>query len=117
MVLLVERGSEDPSRGERFVVKQARGRLRTKQPWFASLERNWREAEVLTVCSQLISRRPPYGWLLKADTPEVLFIDQENYLFAMSAAPPIHSVWKDDLLAHRADDAVAIACGQLLGTL
>ena len=29
--------------GERFVLKQARAQLRTAQPWFSSVERNWRE--------------------------------------------------------------------------
>ena len=38
VVLLVEL----PSRGERFVVKQARGRLRVQEEWLCPIERIWR---------------------------------------------------------------------------
>ena len=45
MVLLVERS---PPAAD-FVLKQARAQLRTRQEWFSSVERIWREAEVLTI--------------------------------------------------------------------
>jgi len=121
MVLLVE-----PAAGEAptFVVKQARAQLRTSMPWYASVERIWREAEVLMVCARLIQRpsandaaaqdsaEPPL-----ATTPRILFEDRDNYLFAMTAAERPNTVWKQQLLTGQADPRVASACGQLLGTL
>jgi 5-methylthioribose kinase len=47
----------------------------------------------------------------------MLFTDPENYLYAMSAAPAEHVVWKHELLAGTARSDVARACGTLLGTL
>jgi 5-methylthioribose kinase len=118
MVLAVER----PDRpGDDFVLKQARAQLRTSQPWFSSVERIWREADVLAICAELLERSadddrgaeaiPP------ARTPRILFEDRENYVLAMSAAPRGAVVWKAELLAGRIDPRVAAACGALLGTL
>ncbi|MBX3415247.1 MAG: aminoglycoside phosphotransferase family protein [Pirellulales bacterium] len=89
-----------------FVVKQARPQLRTADPWFCSTERIWREVEVLRVCHGVTNR-----------TPEILREDRENHLFAMTAAPREHRVWKADLLAGEFDRAIATACGRLLGQL
>ena len=117
MVLLVER-PQRPS--GRFVIKQARAQLRTREPWFSSVERIWREADVLVICSRLIEQcasktdetDPP-----PAETPRILFEDRENYLLAMTAAPEPNVTWKDELLVGRADSRIAAACGRLLGTL
>jgi 5-methylthioribose kinase len=115
MVLLVER-PEKPGRD--FVIKQARAQLRTAQPWFSSVERIWREADVMRICGQLLadaareSDEPQAG-----RTPELLFEDRENYVLAMEAAPRGHEVWKRQLMAGHLDAHVAAACGQLLGTL
>jgi aminoglycoside phosphotransferase (APT) family kinase protein len=113
-VLYVER-PERP--GDDFVLKQARPQLRTAAPWFASIERVWREVEVLRICHELVGRRDSRLPRLSAQTPEVLEEDREGYAFAMQAAPPGHRTWKQDLLAGRADPAVAEQCGRLLGCL
>ena len=55
LVLLVER--QPP--GEALVIKQARAQLRTQQVWFSSIERIWREADVLAACGELLARS---GW-------------------------------------------------------
>ncbi len=115
MVLLVERPEQPASD---FVIKQARAQLRTRHEWFSSLERIWREAEVLTICQRLLAEAPPRdGHTLEIGTPRVLFEDRENYLFGMTAVPRPHVTWKSDLLAGTADARVADACGRLLGTL
>lgn len=118
MVLAVER----PDRPQdEFVIKQARARLRTSQPWFSSVERIWREADVLAICAELLERRArvalPDDAVGPARTPRILFEDRENYLLAMSAAPRPNVVWKAELLAGRIDPRIAAACGRLLGTL
>jgi 5-methylthioribose kinase len=118
MVLAVER-PEFP--GEEFVLKQARAQLRTSQPWFSSVERIWREADVLAICAELLDNRGPDQprdpAVPLAGTPRILFEDRENYLLAMSAAPRPNAVWKAELLAGRVDSRIAAACGALLGTL
>ncbi|HUY91066.1 MAG TPA: phosphotransferase [Pirellulales bacterium] len=103
-----------------FVLKQARAQLRTPDPWFCGVERIWREVEVLRVCAELLdARQAPAGAdePLVAETPRILREDRENYAFVMSAAPENHRVWKADLLAGRADPAIARECGRLLGRL
>ena len=54
---------------------------------------------------------PPIG------TPRVLFVDRENYLFAMTASPGTPTVWKTQLLAGVFDETIAAACAHLLATL
>ncbi len=114
MVLLVER----PDRpGEDFVLKQGRAQLRTRQPWFASLERVWREAEVLRACHALLAERSAWRARFQAVVPRILFEDREQYLFAMTPAPRPHKAWKDELLAGTSNEQAALAAGELLGTL
>jgi hypothetical protein len=107
-----------------FVLKQARPRLRVPQPWFCGVERIWREIDVLRICQKVLASGhadgPPdnRGFELPAArTPAILFEDRENFLFAMSAAPVDHRVWKQMLLNCEFNDAIATACGDLLGKL
>ncbi len=95
-----------------FVLKQARPQLRTPQPWFSSVERIWREVEVLRVCQDVLRREQ--GTI---QTPRILFEDRTCYAFAMTAAPREHEVWKSQLLAGRAEGEIAAQCGTLLALL
>jgi 5-methylthioribose kinase len=113
MVLLVEH-LDNPANN--FVVKQARAQLRTRHVWLSSVERIWREAEVLRICQRILAKTNACG-SLKIGTPQILFEDREQYLFGMTAAPQPNVVWKADLLARHTDAAVAEAAGLLLGTL
>jgi 5-methylthioribose kinase len=111
-----------PDRVDReFVLKQARPQLRTAEPWFASVERIWREVDVLRVCQGLLlAEAQPEATepgTLFAATPLVVHEDRDNYAFAMSAAPAEHRVWKADLLGGRVQPIIATACGRLLGRL
>ncbi|HMT22045.1 MAG TPA: phosphotransferase, partial [Promineifilum sp.] len=75
-----------------------------------------REVEVLRICEQLtISNQVQSP--LRAETPRLLFEDRENHLYAMTAAPDGHLVWKNELLSGRARIDVAETCGALLGHL
>lgn len=114
--------------GADFVLKQVRAQLRTPEPWFASIERIWREVEVLRVCQRVLESapagtRPDHGGQAAADatlevtTPRVVFEDREEYIFAMTAAPREHRVWKAELLAGRTSAQIARACGRLLALL
>src|SRR5260370_5484532 len=61
----------------RFVVKQARPQLRTRDPWFSDLERIHREHEVMQALHPIFPGK----------VPERLHVDRENYVYAMSHAP------------------------------
>ncbi|MCE9528064.1 MAG: phosphotransferase, partial [Planctomycetales bacterium] len=106
-----------------FVLKQALPRLKVQQEWLCSIERIWREVEVLEICGSLLAsggRQPPdtnssSSWT--TTVPQFLFSDRDNYCYAMSAAPSSHKTWKELLLAGEANPQIAAACGTLLGTL
>jgi aminoglycoside phosphotransferase (APT) family kinase protein len=115
-----------PARGERFVLKQARGKLRVQEDWRCSIERIWREVEVLRICKSLLAGEGedfefgnksvpifPYG------VPDLLWEDRENFLYAMTAAPRRHRTWKAMLLAGETKFGafIAAACGRMLGRL
>lgn len=108
-----------PRRGERLVLKQARGRLRVKEDWRCPVERIWREVEVLRVCGDVLQAKPVSKARFVPRVPEFLWEDRANYCYAMSAAPAEHRTWKEMLLAGWTTDSVFIAatCGRLLGRL
>ncbi|MBI3469155.1 MAG: phosphotransferase, partial [Planctomycetes bacterium] len=103
--------------GQDFVLKQARPQLRTPDPWFCTVERIWREVEVLEICQQVLDRCTSPAEQLAVSIPRILFVDRENYLFGMTAAPREHVVWRSELLAGRAAAEIAAACGRLLARL
>jgi 5-methylthioribose kinase len=96
------------SEGRRFVLKQSRPRLRTREDWFSDLERVYREQEVMEALAPVL---PP------GTVPEVLFADRANFVFAMSHAPPGSRVWKQELLAGVVDFGVAEHAGRVLGRI
>ena len=115
-----------PDRGERFVLKQARPQLRTKEIWHSSIDRIWREVETLEICASLMADRskpqanaPSVLSQFRPVVPDVLWTDRENYLYAMTAAPDGHKTWKQLLLAGETTISlgIATACGTLLGQL
>jgi tRNA A-37 threonylcarbamoyl transferase component Bud32 len=102
--------------GDDFVLKQARDRLNVADPWFCGVERIWREIDVLRICERVILTSP-LDSPLSVEVPHLLFEDRANYLYAMSAAPADHVVWKSELLAGVSRDDIARSCGTLLGAL
>src|SRR5215213_2531015 len=80
----------------RFVLKQSRPQLRTRDDWFSDLDRIWREQEVMQALHPV----------LPTVVPEVLHVDRPNYVYAMSHAPLDATVWKADLLAGQIDVAL-----------
>jgi 5-methylthioribose kinase len=92
----------------RFVLKQSRPQLRTRDAWFSDIERVWREMEVM----QTLGPRLPAGVV-----PEVLFCDRDNFVFAMSHAPLEAAVWKQQLLAGEVDILQGQQTGRVLGLI
>lgn len=113
------------ARGERFVLKQARGQLRVKEEWLCPIERIWREVETLRICHKLLpettGRQKPPSFLPTFDpsVPQVLWEDRNNYCYAMTAAPAAHCTWKELLLAgdHTTGIGLATTCGQMLAAI
>jgi 5-methylthioribose kinase len=91
-----------------FVLKQVRGKLRVAMDWYAPLDRIWAEVAALEVLQPLL---PP------GRVPKVLYVDRPNYLFAMSCAPDGAVAWKAQLMAGRADPAIAREAGRLLAVV
>lgn len=89
----------------RLVVKQALERLRVAEEWRADPARTLREAAAL---------RDMAGLLPPGATPGVAFVDEQNYIYAMEAAPEGAQDWKTLLLAGVIDPAVGGAVGRLL---
>lgn len=104
------------SGGDDLVVKQVREKLNVVEPWYCGVERIWREVEVLRHCERLLGHCRP-GVPFTMQVPRLLFEDRENYVFAMTAAPADHIVWKQELMSGVARQDVAVSCGRLLGTL
>jgi 5-methylthioribose kinase len=92
----------------RFIVKQSRPQLRTRDAWYSDLDRIYREQEVMELL---------YGLLHEPTVPQVLFSDHENYVFAMSHAPEGARVWKESLLARQIDPAIAERAGRILAQM
>jgi 5-methylthioribose kinase len=97
---------ETPER--RFVLKQSRPQLRTRDAWFSDLDRVYREQEVMEFLHPLLP--PP-------TVPEVLFSDRANYVFAMRHAPLKAVPWKTDLLAGQIDRTLGERAGTILGQM
>src|SRR5262245_24264468 len=91
----------------RFVLKQSRPQLRTRDAWFSDLERIYREQEVMQALH-------PH---LPDVVPDVLFVDRDNFVYAMSHAPLEAKVWKSQLLAGRIDVDLGQTIGSVLGRM
>jgi 5-methylthioribose kinase len=92
----------------RFVLKQSRPRLRTRDAWFSDLDRVYREQEVMRLLHPLLPQ---------PTVPAVLFSDRANYVFAMSHAPEDARVWKETLLSGEVDQAIGSRAGLILGLM
>jgi 5-methylthioribose kinase len=96
------------SAGHRFVLKQSRPRLRTRDAWYSDLDRVYREQAVMELLNPLLP---------EPTVPRVLHSDRANYVFAMSHAPDDSRVWKETLLAGQTDPAIASRAGMVLATM
>ena len=101
-VLLVETAER------RFVLKQALGKLRVKDDWFSDRRRIFREAAAM----QWLAPHLAAGSL-----PEIIFEDQQNCLFAMSAAPREAETWKSLLLRGSVEVWVAETIARMLAIM
>jgi len=93
--------------GVRWVAKQSLGKLRVKEDWRSSRDRVFREAGVIQAM----------GSILDGAVPQVIYVDRENFLYVMTAAPEGSVVWKRSLLDGQVRIDIAEAAGRLLATM
>src|SRR5690242_10562775 len=98
-----------PESRERFVLKQARERLRGQEKWLCPIERIWREVETLRICGAMFAARSAEQLGYQMAVPQVLWEDRENFCYAMTAAPEGHRTWKEMLLAGEKAESAAVA--------
>ena len=92
----------------RIVLKQALSKLNVEQDWYADQARTIREYRGLQTVHKFL---PPKA------SPTTLFLDSENYIYAMQAAPAGAVDWKQLLLSGKVDPAIAGSIGQMLGAM
>jgi 5-methylthioribose kinase len=71
-----------------FVVKQALNKLKVKEDWYSDIGRIIIERNGLDTYNQIVPQ----------SVPKLIFYDDENYLYAMEAAPDYAIPWKTKLL-------------------
>lgn len=89
----------------RLVVKQALERLNVAAPWHSDPARTLREAAAMRDIAPFL----PVGAV-----PAVHFVDVENYIYAMEAAPLEATDWKTLLLDGEIEPSIGAAVGALL---
>ena len=87
------------------VFKQALAKLRVKEDWFIDPERSNVEKDWLKLMQRVLG--PEY-------VPEVVFEDEQNFIFAMEYAPEGSEEWKARLLRGEVDMEIAGQAASLL---
>jgi len=95
------------SRRPAFVIKQASPQLRVQEEWLADMTRSRIEQDCLRYWEQLVPDMVPH----------FIYYDEQNFLFAMTAAPASAVPWKTELLAGRLDFSVAERVAQALAVV
>ena len=114
-----------PESGERFVLKQAREKLRVQEEWHCPVERIWREVEVLRMCGELLQARSAEcgarseaGSRMRAGrASSAVGGPSELLLCNDGSAGRGTGRGRKLLLAGETSEPIAAACGRLLGTL
>ncbi len=91
-----------------LVIKQSLPQLRVAQDWFADRRRIHREWASIQYLANVL---PPGA------IPRVIYADEQDYLYVMTAAPEDGVNWKEALLSGQIDAAVAGEVGRLLGEI
>ena len=99
-----------------LVLKQSLPKLRVEEDWFADQKRIHRERAGLDFVGGLRSGGTA-GERVFWTVPEVVDEDRDNFIFAMTAAPPDGFNWKEQLLGGHIDVSVAKRVGAMLGTI
>ena len=94
--------------GKGIVFKQALEKLRVQVDWFSDPSRILREAEAIRKLGSLCE---------KGSVPELLFLNEEDFILGMEAIPSPHENFKDVLLSGNINLDYVSQFGELLGTI
>jgi len=94
--------------GSSIVVKQAKERLTSSSEWLSDPRRIRQEA----LAMQWLSR-----WTPRDSIPDLVFLDMENNILAMSAVPQPHKDWKTLLLSRQICHSHFARFGELLASI
>ncbi|MEP7109526.1 MAG: aminoglycoside phosphotransferase family protein [Ferruginibacter sp.] len=90
-----------------FVLKQAMPKLRVSTEWISDIERSNTEKNALKFLAGII---PGY-------VPELVYEDEDNYLFIMTCIPEPAVTWKSLLMKQECNEGIGRKVGQILGTI
>jgi 5-methylthioribose kinase len=90
------------------VLKQPLPKFKTAAEWLVDIDRVNIEHDCMVLLGQLL----PVG-----SVPDVLWMDQANYILAISAAPTGSVIWKNHLLAGHISSDAANHAGMLLAMM
>ena len=92
-------------KNNRWVMKQALGKLKVEEDWFSDVERIHREHEVMEAL---------YDFVPKGAIPKVLHVDYVNHIYMMACAEEEAQTWKDILMKENFSVPVAENAAYLL---
>lgn len=106
----IKRGIDDTrmNAGACFVLKQPLPKFKTSAEWLVDIDRMHVEKDCMVLLAQLL----PAG-----SVPRMLWVDDSNYVLAISCAPPDSLIWKKHLLDGNASRAAAEQAGVLLAMI
>lgn len=90
-----------------IVIKQAREKLMVTEDWFSDVGRILIERDCLEI----------YNKIVPQVVPELIFSDDENFLYAMSAAPARAVMWKTELMNGCLNTSIAEKLGDALANI
>ena len=105
------------SDGDDLVLKQVREQLKVAEPWYCSVDRIWREVDVLRICATLDPRQSGRMFPSKLKCRGCCSRIARTICMPCQPHRAEHVVWKHELLSGMARSDVARSCGTLLGTL
>ncbi len=94
--------------GGAAVFKQALSRIRVESDWVIDAQRSNVEKDALKLMRRILGREY---------VPEVLFEDEENFIFGIELAPEGSEEWKQRLLRGEVDFAIAEQVARLLARI
>lgn len=91
----------------RFVLKQALPKLKVSTEWISGIERSNTEKNALKFLTKIIP----------GVVPDLVYEDEDNYLFIMTCVPEPAVTWKSLLRMQDCNERIARKVGEILGTI
>jgi 5-methylthioribose kinase len=89
----------------RWILKQALGKLKVNTDWFSDVERIHREHDAMRILNNILPAN---------SVPQILHTDEINHTFIMSSANEGALTWKEILMNGKFDADIAAEAGKIL---